>query len=678
LTTVAAQDQLGHEDVGESAVVWGERPAAILDALVLALPGCSRSREEAAASVAVAVGSAYADDAIRRANDDAHGGGPVLLPVQVELGTIVIGPLVLPGRPGCYLCTRTRGRDVRSCGPAGDLAVWTYLRGTAAGDGADVAGGRVTVDPTSIGLMAAARVAAGIVADDVAALRSGRTPRCLGAVFVVDIETLANRRHAFLPVSDCPACGSLPDDTLERAVVTMGSSPPGRSKADPRPPASLAERHEELLSTYVDDRLGVISGIKTDLTGPVVTAGAQLSRFGNHISYGWGRLPGRASTEILAVFEALERLAGLSPRGKQTLVRATFADLSPEHAVDPVSLGLPDVPPPADSMEYTSAVRDTCVPWVYGYSFRRQHPILVPESYAYYGRSEDERAFAYECSNGCALGSTIEQAILNGLCEVAERDAFLTTWYARLPVPRLDPRSVHDPTTHLIIDAVEDETGMRLHVFDITMTEGIPSLWVAFVDESDQAAGAKAYFGAAANIEPERALRSAVLECSVSAVRGHYIGQDADRTAQAREMLTDSDRVTTMEHHSQLYALPEAWPRLDFLYQRKEIQTFAEAFTASANRRPPGDTAGQLREALDRYLANDLDVIVVDQTTPEHRPAGLHCVKVIVPGTLPMTFGHRFRRAATLPRLRHAPVRLGYVDHPLTDSEINPYPHPFP
>jgi ribosomal protein S12 methylthiotransferase accessory factor len=48
--------------------------------------------------------------------------------------------------------------------------------------------------------------------------------------------------------------------------------------------------------------------------------------------------------------------------------------------------------------------------------------------------------------------------------------------------------------------------------------------------------------------------------------------------------------------------------------------------------------------------------------------------KVIIPGTLPMTFGHHNRRPHDLPRLYEVPPGLGY---PRPDG-INPYPHPFP
>jgi ribosomal protein S12 methylthiotransferase accessory factor len=43
-----------------------------------------------------------------------------------------------------------------------------------------------------------------------------------------------------------------------------------------------------------------------------------------------------------------------------------------------------------------------------------------------------------------------------------------------------------------------------------------------------------------------------------------------------------------------------------------------------------------------------------------------------------MTFGHGLRRTNGLERLRQIPRQLGYRATPLTEAEINPYPHPFP
>ena len=71
-------------------------------------------------------------------------------------------------------------------------------------------------------------------------------------------------------------------------------------------------------------------------------------------------------------------------------------------------------------------------------------------------------------------------------------------------------------------------------------------------------------------------------------------------------------------------------------------------------------------------------MIVVNQSTPETLRNGLHCVKVLIPGMLPMTFGHHFARLAGLERVFRVPMQLGYAKELLKPEELNPHPHPFP
>jgi ribosomal protein S12 methylthiotransferase accessory factor len=50
-------------------------------------------------------------------------------------------------------------------------------------------------------------------------------------------------------------------------------------------------------------------------------------------------------------------------------------------------------------------------------------------------------------------------------------------------------------------------------------------------------------------------------------------------------------------------------------------------------------------------------------------------VKVIVPGALPMTFGHGNRRVHGLLRLLEVLRLLGYRHRALLPQEVNPHPH---
>jgi ribosomal protein S12 methylthiotransferase accessory factor len=142
------------------------------------------------------------------------------------------------------------------------------------------------------------------------------------------------------------------------------------------------------------------------------------------------------------------------------------------------------------------------------------------------------------------------------------------------------------------------------------------------------------------------------------------------------KMLQDPFAVRTMEDHGLLYGLREAEERLNFLLDdRRPLRTFAEEF-----KQPPANTdlKDDLQEILSRFRLLNLEVIVVDQTTPITKRNGLFCVKVLIPGMLPMTFGHHLTRVKGLERVLRVPMKLGFIKQPLSYEQLNPYPHPFP
>src|SRR5204862_6897479 len=192
-------------------------------------------------------------------------------------------------------------------------------------------------------------------------------------------------------------------------------------------------------------------------------------------------------------------------------------------------------------------------------------------------------------------------------------------WYARLPVPRVDPASAADPTVPLMVERFEHRTGYRVRAHDITMPEGVPAYWLMAVDEADRPDHPKALCAAGAGLNAEQAFRSGLQELAALVPRAVF--EYPRQRERALRMLDDSDRVAQMDDHWVLYALPEAWPRLAFLDGVQDVGKFGE---------PPRhtDLTAALTGLIDRYTSAGHDVVVVDQTTPEHRAADLHCVKV--------------------------------------------------
>jgi ribosomal protein S12 methylthiotransferase accessory factor len=296
---------------------------------------------------------------------------------------------------------------------------------------------------------------------------------------------------------------------------------------------------------------------------------------------------------------------------------------------------------------------------------------LVPELLSYYSLGCGH-GFVYETSNGCALGGSLEEAIFYGIMEVVERDSFLLTWYAQLPLTRLDPYSANDKELELMIDRARAAAGYDIHLFNSTMEHGIPSVWALAKNRKQK--GLNIICAAGAHLDPVRAVKSAVFELA-----GMMLTLDdklEENRDEVEKMLHDSSLVRKMDDHGMLYGLPQAEERLQFLLDDdRPMRTFAEEYGEKVNH---PDLTEDLQEILQEFRRLQLEVIVVDQTTPEIARNGLHCVKVLIPGMLPMTFGHHLTRITGLERILRVPVELGYAERPLDFEQLNPHPHPFP
>lgn len=592
------------------------------------------------------------------------------LPVVAELDRIVIGPLVRPGRPGCDRCLADRRAGARA-----DAAEDAALRAAH--------GERLTGRVSPLLTPLAAALAATLTLREV----TSGAPTTATMIRLTDHRI---SRHPFLPDPHCPHCGGLPEDSPALAAIARTA----RVKPDPAVlrVRDLRTEAKALEARYADDETGVIKGLQPRGLHAVPFAEAKVGP-PESVDGGYGRALDFRSARVTAVAEALERLGGGRPGGKRTQVRASYRDLAardPEGVLDPVSVGGHDPhryqQPGFPFQPYRP---DLVMPWVWGYSLTRERPVLVPESLAYYriGRhTPQDRPFVSEISNGCALGGCLEEAALYGLLELAERDAFLLTWYARMPAPAIDLHSARDRRLGLLADHIRERTGYRVEVFDVTGAEGIPSFWAAASNTGPDGVDRPSVLCAGGSgLDPERGIFGALHEL-ITAIEAYQIIYP-QRHADAARMREDPEQVRLMDDHALLYCDPLAARRLDFLLgpdardpdgrpaaDRRDLRELTEQYAWPRH----SDLREDLDELVGRFAANGLEAIIVDQTTPIHAESGLSCVKALVPGLLPMTFGHRLRRIDGLDRVRTLPRTLGRTDRALTPDEINPHPHPFP
>ena len=639
---------------------------------VMPLTTESSSRQLADCSMIVYCSDTWSPRTLREVNRRCIHAGVALLPVYTQFDEGVLGPCVVPHKQGCASCAELRRLGATTFQGDREL-LHQYLSHER-----EPVASQPWLSSFSLETLAA------LASEEIATyLQQPGQLRTASALFAISLATLESRHHAFLPFSACLDCGQLPSDEAEQAVIELQSRP----KADVfsyRISQPLASP-DQILSTYVEPQTGLIPTLAIENSNLLPTVSSHLFS-GSETMTGNGCTLRPEQSQVVSVLEAIERYAGSRPRGKRTTVQASYNQLirDGQPALDPTILGL-HTPEQYAQHKQDHACRqlipyhhDLLCRWVWGYSFQRQAPLLIPEHSAYYSvpASTDNPVFAFEISNGCALGNCQEEAIFHGMLEVAERDAFLLTWYARLQVPRLDLRSLDDPTIRLLIEHLEYHSGYTIRAFNITLDHAIPCICLLCVDEQNRTETPKAFVAAGSHPHPEQAMLKALREFSMFLAFPRRLNQQ--NRAEALMLLADSNLVRKMDQHPLVYYLPEAFERLDFLYHTPRQQTFQEGFRDFyAHPSECLDLREDLEALIDYYGKRGIDTMVVDQTAPEHRACGLHCVKVLMPGMIPMTFGQYNRRVTGFERLHQLPYTLGYQDHPLTEAEINPFPHPF-
>ncbi|NHN33692.1 TOMM precursor leader peptide-binding protein [Paenibacillus agricola] len=567
----------------------------------------------------------------------------------------MIGPLVRPGTPGCSQCADNR-RFIAGHDPKEMLELLDAL----------LMPGKMSrnVSTSRTGLWQVAHL---LVAETQRVMQGSRA-HSEEHMYMINLNTLKSSLHFFLPDPLCPVCGLLPEDSSTAARISLEPRP--KISAESYRSRSEDDLKEILVKDYLDSRTGLFNAKILDLVSPFSAVSVNLPSFTTGDEVTGGRSHSYAESEFTAILEGLERSCGLAAHGKRTMINDSFNHLA-DQALYPVNVGLysndqyaqPDFPfEPFDP--------DQRIDWVWGYSFLQERPILVPETLAYYS-SSNGGGFVQEGSNGCALGGSLEEAIFYGILEVVERDSFLMTWYAKLPIPCLNPYSANDKELQLMVERLREVAEYDVHLFNMTMENGIPSIWA--LAKSQNPRKTNLICAAGAHLDPVRAAKSAIHELAGMMVifnEKFDVGRE-----ELLQMFHDPFLVQQMEDHAMLYSLPEAEERLQFLLDKERpLRTFDEEFKPIVSQ---PDLTDNLRDMIQVFRRLNLDVIVVDQTSQEALRNGLYCIKVLIPGMLPMTFGHHLTRLTGLERVFRIPVELGYTKHPLTIEQLNVHPHPF-
>ncbi len=602
-----------------------------------------------AADLTVTLVNDYLERELAELNEKRVADGKAWLLVQPSGVVPLVGPVFRPGQSACWTCLfdrMIRNREVKG-----------FLdRGAAR---------RVAVSPLSRNPFGQGGVQLAAVEIAKAIATAFRTD-LNDNVVSFDLAGATIARHHVSKRPQCPTCGNkaltdpnrapVPIELVGGTKLIMTSG--GYRSVSSRATVARNRRHVSPLTGVVSrlERIEVDLPLNTNYFAghnfsPPAMSVDELRAGLQGGSYGKGSTAEQG--EASALMEAIERYSGIF-QGDEIRVTRRYTDFAPGEAILPNEVMLfsdaqyrkrlaqipgtelgegESTPTPAPFN------RSAETEWSPVWSLRDQRFRFVPTSFLYFFyRGESDINHINSDSNGCAAGNTREEAIVQGFLELVERDSYAIWWYNRVSRPELD-LSHFDDSYVRDLQAQLAATGRRVWVIDITNDLGIPS-FVAMSHSTDNGRDFVEY-GSGSHFDARIALLRALTELNQFLSIGLMGARDSGGS--------DEEPFHLRDHP---YLLPNGHSPIR--------PDFGSKFGRM-------DTRDQVLACVDIAKRLGLDFLVLDQTRPD---IDVPVVRVIVPG-----LRHFYRRFGP-GRLYDVPVKLGWLDKPRAESDLNPmHPH---
>jgi ribosomal protein S12 methylthiotransferase accessory factor len=305
---------------------------------------------------------------------------------------------------------------------------------------------------------------------------------------------------------------------------------------------------------------------------------------------------------------------------------------------------------------------DTPVAWVRAQSLTRRHDCYVPACMIYFCPVEGAQIVSHAISTGAACAPEMPGAILRGICEVVERDAFIIMWRNQLPCPRveIDPAS----SIYSLFQEKFVRPGLDYTLIHTTLDVQIPSFLGILRNLRHDPP--RIVVGGACHPDPNKAVWKTLFEL----MQGLQWLQNPKPKSFTIE--PGFANIRTFEDRMSLYAYGNQAEALSFLLDNPDAIKLSTIASADL-----GDDGASASWCCNEMAKRNIEVLALDITSADIAEAGLSVVKVLAPECQPMEADHRLQFLGGS-RWREVPVQLGFRRAVSSIETINPYPHPFP
>ncbi len=466
-----------------------------------------------------------------------------------------------------------------------------------------------------------------------------------GIIIELSATELPLRRHVVQRRPECPACGdgSLYARTVAEPVVLQG----GPETDDPE---GFAQRHAHLL----DPITGIARNPRKLQDGPVhvYVGGANRAQRSSSLAdtqkhlraFASGKGMNDATARASLTGELAERysamLRGDEPRITGSLDEIGDAAIHPNSVMlfseaqlrDGALAGTGEDPVPA------CLSRSERIEWTPVWSLSERRQKLLPTALLYFVTEKvPGSAHCIADSNGNAAGASRDAAMLQGIMELIERDAVGIWWFNRIQRPALPLGLLADERVEGFVTELES-AGREAWLLDITTDLGIPVY--AAVSRSRNGGPEQLVFGFGAHVNSRTAALRALSELGQTIAVSRELARG---NASLTPALTRWMNTATLADHPFL--------------EPSGIAELAPSLTGDFS------AAHAFEQCRARIEGAGMECLVLDQTRPD---VGVPVVKMLVPGL------RHYRRRLAPGRLYESPVRSGWMESIVAETDLNP------
>ena len=469
---------------------------------------------------------------------------------------LLLGPTVIPWKSPCYACLIQHRLNFIHKNNALDLSFSDALKITEAWP--------LPADPSQTGAVAWA--AGLILAELYRVLQGNICPRYLRRQVRIPLDGSCDCTEiSFAALTMCPACSGLnqkltlgrPESLPALTGISLKKSEVRHTDGGMRA-CSSAEARKIIDRAF--DRLGLAVTVRRLNAGPLDKI---LPAFRTRIEEfyradfpftiapkhqgGKGLSPEQAF--LSGSFELIERICA-DYYGDVEMVRASYREVRDMAVNVEAKIGTVYCDHVFDRFDANMPID-----WVWGYSLSTQRPLLVPASMVYLTKNLFLGNFHSITSGGLAAGTSMEDAILQGLYETIEHDSWMIYQANAVTPSRVRPESIPDPSLQEIIKKIQ-HAGYRVVINYLRNDLDIPVFRTWLVNEKDYVNFACCGYGA--NLDPLTALTRSLTEAKLSSPSQQQQENLCFSSPNTKDLVLNKSSVFSLYQFMQTDVFPES------------------------------------------------------------------------------------------------------------------------